>query len=396
MKWYKNKIVWASPFIAFAIIFIFSVTAVPTVQPTPKDLPIAVVNSDEGFRAPGQEPMNGGKMIMENVRKQTGSSVNWVRVDSREAVLKGMDEQEYYAALVIPNDFSAKQASLQTAEPEASDIEVIVNQGMNTAASGMSSQMLNGIVDQVNQSVRANVMAGLEKKGATSLSIEQAGVLANPIAKKVTNVHSPGKDSANGNSPMSLFQPLWMASLISSAIIFFALRKLKVSSRMEGLLMKMVQAGIGLVIALAIGFGLSWVASDVVGIHIADYLDTALFLSITSFSFFLMISAVLSILGAKGLPIFALMLFFGVPLLSLAPEMLPTFYREWVYPWLPMRFMVDGLREMFFFDKGLAWSAPLETLVWIGTGGLVVLFLSAFKPGSGKQEKPVGVNSAQH
>ena len=75
MKWYKNKIVWASPLIALAIIFVFSVTALPTVQPTPKDLPIAVVNSDEGFQAPGQEPMNSGKMIMENVRKQTGVSL---------------------------------------------------------------------------------------------------------------------------------------------------------------------------------------------------------------------------------------------------------------------------------------------------------------------------------
>ncbi|MEW4307793.1 DUF3533 domain-containing protein [Rossellomorea marisflavi] len=380
MKFFKNKIVWASPVIAFVIIFIFSLTAVPTVQPTPKDLPIAVVNADEGFKAPDQEKMNAGEKVLENIREKSGTSVKWVQVASVEEMKKGMDGQDYYAGLVIPKDFSAKQASLQTAEPEAAQMEVVVNQGMNTAASTMAGQMLNGVVDQLNQSIRTQVMDGMVNQGATSLSMEQAEVLADPIEKKVTNVHIPGENSANGNSPVSLFQPLWMASLGSAALIFFLVRKGMVSSRKQSLLVKAGQAAVGMVIALVVGFGLSWVASDIVGIHIPDYMDTAIFLAITSYSFYLMISAVLAILGSKGLPVFGLMLFFGLPLLTLAPEMLPTFYQDWIYPWLPMRFMVEGLREMFFFDHGLVWNGPLESLTAIGVVSLIVLLLSAFKP----------------
>ena len=40
-----------------------------------------------------------------------------------------------------------------------------------------------------------------------------------------------------------------------------------------------------------------------------------------------MISAVLSLVGLKGIGLFALLLFFGAPLLSLAPEMLFRFIK---------------------------------------------------------------------
>ena len=87
-----------------------------------------------------------------------------------------------------------------------------------------------------------------------------------------------------------------------------------------------------------------------VGLNITNFTDTALFLSITSFSFFLMISAVLSLVGLKGL-VYLLSYFFGAPLLSLAPEMLSPFYQDWVYAWLPMRFMIEGLREYSSSEK---------------------------------------------
>lgn len=161
MSFFKNKVVWISPLIAFVVIFIFSLTAVPTVQPTPKDLPVALVNADEGFNIPGQEKMNSGEKVMENIREKSGSSVKWVKVTSVEEMKEGMDGQDYYAGLIIPKDFSAKQASLQTTEPEAAQMEVVVNQGMNTAASTMAGQMLNGVVDQLNQSIRTQVMAGM-------------------------------------------------------------------------------------------------------------------------------------------------------------------------------------------------------------------------------------------
>ena len=229
----------------------------------------------------------------------------------------------------------------------------------------------------MNNNVRTQILEGLKAKGDT-VTTDQAAKLVTPIVKNVKNVNEVGKNSANGNSPMSLFQPLWIASLASAAIIFYAISKMPVSSRKENFLLKVNQIVTGAIATLVIGFGLTWIADGMVGLNISNFTDTALFLSIT-FSFFLMISAVLSLVGLKGIGLFALLLFFGAPLLSLAPEMLSPFYQDWVYSWLPMKFMIEGLREIFFFGKGLSWNTPVTVLVWIGIVSMVTILATAFK-----------------
>jgi len=57
-----------------------------------------------------------------------------------------------------------------------------------------------------------------------------------------------------------------------------------------------------------------------------------------------------------------------------------SFYRDWIYSWLPMRFMVEGLRELFFFGKGLGWNHAVSSLTWIGIVSAVVILASGFKP----------------
>ncbi|WHY86534.1 DUF3533 domain-containing protein [Neobacillus novalis] len=383
---FKNKLVLVSPIIALAVIFIFSLTLFPSVQPKPKNLPIAIVNEDEGVELPNQPKMNMGQTIVEMMQKTSTSTstkdeepaVKWVEVKSSNAVQKGLDNQKYYAALVIPKDFSAKQASLRTPAPSAPEIQILINQGMNMAAATMAGQVLNGVVDNMNNTVRNQLLDGFEKQGAT-LTAKQAASLAVPITKKVTNVNEIGTNSANGNAPISLFQPLWMASLASAAILFIAISKMPITTRKEKLVTKAGQIIMSAIVALVIGFGFTWIAKGMVGLNIPDFMDTALFLTITSFTFILMILAVLSLVGIKGIGFFALLLFFGGPILAMAPEMMSPFYRDWIYSWLPMRFMVDGLRKIFFFGEGLTWNTPISVLVWIGLAGMIVILGTALK-----------------
>ena len=388
---FKSKLVLLSPIIALAVVFIFSLTLFPSVQPQPKNLLIAIVNEDVGVQIPNQPEMNMGKTIVETMKENSKATtdedpaVKWVEVKTAEEAQKGMDDQKYYAALVIPKDFSAKQTSLRTPAPTSPEVQIYINQGMNTAASSVAGQVLNGVVDNMNNTIRTQLLQGVEKQGAT-LTAKQAASLVTPISKKVTNVNEIGTNSANGNSPISLFQPLWIGSLASAAIIFMAVSKLSITNRKENFIAKIGQILIGAIISLVVGFGLSWLASDMVGLHIPQFTDTALFLSITSFSFFLMILAVLSLLGIRSIALFGLMLFFGAPLLTMAPEMMSPFYRDWVYSWLPMRFMIQGLRELFFFGKGLSWSSPVSTLVWIGLASIVIILASALKLRSTKNK----------
>ncbi|TKI81883.1 phage infection protein, partial [Bacillus wiedmannii] len=94
--------------------------------------------------------------------------------------------------------------------------------------------------DNMNNTVRTQLLEGLKAKGAT-LTTDQAAKLVTPITKKVKNVNEIGKNSANGNSPMSLFQPLWIASLASAALIFIAISKMPIRTRNENFVLKLKQ-----------------------------------------------------------------------------------------------------------------------------------------------------------
>ncbi len=372
-----------SPIIALAIIFIFSLTLFPSVQPQPKNLPIAIVNEDVGVEIPNQPKMNMGQTIVEMIQNAPASTngedpaVKWIEVISTEEVHKGLDNKEYYAALVIPKDFSAKQASLRTPVPLSPEVQIFINQGMHPAAATIAGQVLSGVVDNMNNTFRTQILEGFKAQEAT-LTVEQAASIATPITKTVTTVNGVGEKSANGNSPVMLFQPLWIASMVSAALIYLGASKVPLSTRKENLMTKVKQILAVTVIALVVGFGYTWIASGMVGLTIPDYIDTALFLTLTSFSFILMILAVLSLLGIRGIALFVILLFFGAPLLAMAPEMLSPFYRDWFYSWLPMRFMIEGLRELFFFGEGLTWNTSLSALVWIGIVSIIVILGSAY------------------
>ena len=116
----------------------------------------------------------------------------------------------------------------------------------------MAGQILQAIVDNMNNTVRTQILEGLKAKGAT-VTTNQAEKLVTPIVKNVKNVNEVGKNSANGNSPISLFQPLWIASLASAAIIFIAISKMPVSSRKENFLLKVKQIVTGAIATLVMG-----------------------------------------------------------------------------------------------------------------------------------------------
>lgn len=395
MKIFKNKVAWLVPIAALTVMFIFSLTLIPSANSQPENLPIAIVNEDKGVEISGQPPLNMGETIVKLVESNMVTSsddeapIKWIKVSSAEEVQEGLNNQEYYAALIIPEDFSINQASLQTPEPSSPEIGIYINQGMNVAAASVTGEMLNRLVDNINNNMRTEIFSDLETRGAT-LTVAQAAALTDPITKSVNIVNGVG-DSANGNAPVSLFQPLWMASIASAAIIFFATSKLSIRSRKESLGTKLGQVIIGAIAAFIVGFGLTWIADGMLGFDILQFSDTGFFLTLTFFSFFVMIIAVLSLLGIKGIVIFVLLLFFGAPLLALPPEMMPTFYSDWIYSWLPMQFMVEGLRELFFFGNELTWNTPVSVLFWIGIISMLVLFATALIQKNEQNEKNVGI-----
>ncbi|MDA7027813.1 DUF3533 domain-containing protein [Bacillus sp. CLL-7-23] len=403
MKLLKKKLVLLAPIIVFTVTFVFSLTLIPSVNPVPKKLPIAIVNEDQGIKISGQVKMNLGEDMAQKIIHLSKSDkepvAEWVKVKNQKLVHEGLNDRKYYAALIIPKDFSQKQATFQTKNPAAPKIHIVINQGANTMAANASGQILNQVVELINQNSRKQILTNFKKQGA-SLTVEQASAIASPITSKVENVNQTGSHSANGNAPISLIQPLWMSSLIGAVLIFLTARKIKFSSRTDALLSRVTQGLIGTVLAMITGYSLVWIANDWVGLSIPQMHETALFITICYGCFYLMVSAVISWIGVGGAGIFGILFFFGTPLLTIAPEFMSTFYRDWFYPWLPMRFAADGLRDLLFFHKDLSLSQPVSVLIWIGIVSFILLLASALKRNVVCKEKgeavhPIGMNPVE-
>lgn len=70
MKIFKDKLTLATPILAFVIMFIFSLTLFPTVNPTPENLPVAIVNEDEGMEVNNQGSINIGRRWLKTSGKR--------------------------------------------------------------------------------------------------------------------------------------------------------------------------------------------------------------------------------------------------------------------------------------------------------------------------------------
>lgn len=362
------------PFIAvFVLAFVFVSTQIPVAHQSVKNMPIAFVNEDTGEM--GQTLLD---KIQENTKAmQTGDDpmIKWVILENQQQMEDEMADQNLYGAIVIPTDFSQNFSSLQTPSPTKPELQLFINQGKNTNVATVISQNLSGMVAQMNVMMSDQLLSAFEAKNIP-LTVEQARIMTAPINSTTTMLHQTGN---LGNAALSFFQPLWISSILSAVMLFFAGKNRKLQTMPSLLKFKSIQILVALLLGFVAGFSLTWYTTFILDFEYDSFTTVALFLSITCISFILLISAVLSWIGRGGIVIFALFMFFGLPLLQLAPEMLPDFYRDWIYPWLPMRFLFDGVREILFYDGG-AWNSSTVVLVWIAVGSIVIHLAKAFIP----------------
>lgn len=387
---FKQKHPYLAIIVVFLVILLLGVAQLgSTVNPMPKNLPVVLVQMDAGEKLPTGQDMNFGKLIQDKITAVpdlaiTVSPLKWTTLASEQEAIDAMDREQAYAAIVIPADFSHKLASLLSPGPQASSVTLYVNQGMNNTAATMANGVLTQILNGVNGQVREQLLAQVSQKGGT-LTVEQTKAFATPIVITSKNVNAVGTNSANGNAPVVLTQLAWFGAMVTTILLFLAAGKAtQTGSRLHRLGIQLSQLVSGLVVTAASAASILLVAGAWLGLSIPDNGKIFLFLCLVGFAFFLLQTAVVSWLGFKGIPIFVLIFFFGAPVLSLPPELLPSFSHDWLYSWLPLRFSAEGLRDLFYFRQNLNLSSPIWTLALIGAGALVVILLSLLK----KHEQP--------
>ncbi|MDR6225336.1 YhgE/Pip domain-containing protein [Desmospora profundinema] len=110
-----------------------------------QDLPVAVVNEDRGTKWEGEEVYVGEDLVEQLMEDD---HLQWHLV-SRKEMEHGLEKNRYYLAVVIPENFSKRVASIQDPDPKQAGLKYKVNPGHNY----LSAQMGDRIVQDLERRV---------------------------------------------------------------------------------------------------------------------------------------------------------------------------------------------------------------------------------------------------
>ncbi|QBO36196.1 DUF3533 domain-containing protein [Periweissella cryptocerci] len=370
----KNKF-WGLAIIAGVIASLLLVVAqIPATHTTVKNLPLAVVNEDNG-------PVSATMVTkLENFTTTGGknaTTIKWTTVKSTKVLKKAMDHQKYYGALIIKSGFSADVATLATKKPTQPTVNIVINQGKNATIATAVTTLFNKLLTSFNTAIATQVLASFTAQNQ-AVPATIATNLLQPI--KATTIVSH-ETSAKPTAAASFFQPLWIGSLLAGVMLFLAGREFGWHNSRKRFYATGLQVIIAGVTALILGFSTTSFTTWIMDYHYDNYLTLALYASLAAFAFINLVLGVLSWTGMAGIPLFALMMLFALPILQLAPEMLTYFYKSWVYPWLPMRFLLDGTRGIIYYHASF-WTHTTVGLIWVMLSGLLLLVLKNLMPKS--------------
>ena len=101
----KNKLLWIAPIVLILIMMLLSVAFYPAYNSKPKDLPLAIVNLDEGTSIQSKS-INIGKNLEDHLLKNKSEAIQWKAVSSEDKARSGLFNQKYYGIIVLEKDFS--------------------------------------------------------------------------------------------------------------------------------------------------------------------------------------------------------------------------------------------------------------------------------------------------
>ena len=110
-------------------------------------VPVAVTIEDAGAEVPGMGRLNAGAMIREELEKN--HQLDWTFVDEKDA-LDGVRSGRYYAAFVIPEDFTATLAGVLDGRPEQARIAYYVNEKANAVAPKVTDTGATTLEDEIS------------------------------------------------------------------------------------------------------------------------------------------------------------------------------------------------------------------------------------------------------
>lgn len=148
-----------------------------------QNIRIAVANLDQGVSGGPAGTLDAGTEIVKNLRKNR--ELGWRFVTETEAV-KGVRSGDYYAAIVIPEDFSRSLVSVFSGKIERPQILYYLNEKKNAIAPKITDTGASTIQEEINTTfvaIAAETVSGLIEDSASLLTGEFSAAKESALSK---------------------------------------------------------------------------------------------------------------------------------------------------------------------------------------------------------------------
>lgn len=161
-----------------AIVVIIGLTVIPSLyawfnilsnwdpygQEATSKLKVEVVSDDNGASIDGVE-VNIGEKVVEALK--TNDTIGWVFEDNSDDVIESVRSGEYYAALIMPEDFSSDMISFLSDTITHPQILYYCNQKKNAIAPKITDKAKTAVKEQVNETFISTIASSLVTAGDT-------------------------------------------------------------------------------------------------------------------------------------------------------------------------------------------------------------------------------------
>ena len=130
--------------------------------------------------------INAGSQIIDQLKEN--DQLGW-RFVSKDAAIEGVKSGEYYAAIIIPQDFSESLLSVLSGKIETPELEYYINEKLNAIAPKITSSGASTIQTQVNNtfsSVASETIAEILKNSVFN-SVDSTNAEINDLLTKANN-----------------------------------------------------------------------------------------------------------------------------------------------------------------------------------------------------------------
>lgn len=113
------------------------------------NISIALASMDKGYVDEDGTVTNKGDEVLDNLREAT--SINWIFLDSEEAAVSGVYSGEYYAAVVIDEDFTYNMFNMLTEWTGKPSITYYENAKKNAVATKITDTAAESVKKSINE-----------------------------------------------------------------------------------------------------------------------------------------------------------------------------------------------------------------------------------------------------